>query len=37
MKAYAGGKQSDMGFEASILPGVDDNSKATMCETFCHV
>lgn len=34
MKAYAGEKQPDMGFEANILPGVNDKSNVTMYETF---
>lgn len=29
------GKAIRYGFEAGILPGVDENSNATMCETFC--
>lgn len=37
MKAYAGAKQLDLGFEAGFLRGVDDSSNAIMCETFCPV
>lgn len=34
MKAYAGAKQSDMCFEAGILPGVYDNSNQQCAKRF---
>lgn len=34
VKAYAGEKQSDMGFEADISSGFNDKSNVTMYETF---
>lgn len=34
VKAYAGEKQSDMGFMAEGLHGLNDKSNATICETF---